>query len=76
MVHNSSTAQPETICGLGIIKGVLDAWLAGCTDYHSPRPNAWAAARPDHILTCRKDERCDRADRKQLAREERTNAKG
>lgn len=58
------------------IKGVLDALLAGCTDYHSLRPDVWATAHPDHIRTYRKDERRDRADRKQLAREERRNAKG
>jgi transposase len=60
----------------GYIKGVLDALLAGCTDYHSLRPDVWATAHPDHIRTYRKDERRDRADRKQLAREERRNAKG
>lgn len=58
------------------IKGVLDALLAGSTDYHSLRPDVWAANHPDHIRTYRKDERRDRADRKQRAREERRNAKG
>jgi transposase len=58
------------------IKGVLDALLAGSTDYHSLRPDIWAANHPDHIRTYRKDERRDRADRKQRAREERRNAKG
>jgi len=58
------------------IKGVLDALLAGSTDYYSLRPDIWAANHPDHIRTYRKDERRDRADRKQRAREERRNAKG
>ena len=58
------------------IKGVLDALLAGSTDYHSLRPDIWAANHPDHIRTYRKDERRNRADRKQRAREERRNAKG
>ena len=58
------------------IKGVLDALLAGSTDYHSLRPDIWAANHPDHIRTYRKDERRDRADRKQRAREERRNARG
>lgn len=58
------------------IKGVLDALLAGSTDYHSLRPDIWAANHPDHIRTYRKDERRDRADRKQRSREERRNAKG
>lgn len=51
------------------IKGVLDALLSGCTDYHSLRPDVWATRRPDHIRTYRQDERRDRADRKQRARE-------
>ena len=58
------------------IKGVLDALLAGHTDYHSLRPDVWATTHPEHIRTYRKDERRDRADRKQLAREERRNARG
>ena len=58
------------------IKGVLDAVLAGSTDFHSLRPDVWAANHPDHIRTYRKDERRDRADRKQRAREERRAAKG
>ena len=55
---------------------LLDALLAGSTDYHSLRPDIWATNHPDHIRTYRKDERRDRADRKQRAREERRNAKG
>ncbi len=59
----------------------LDAFMvcpqdATCHDDHSPRPNAWAVAHPDQILSYRKDERRDHADRKQLSREERRNAKG
>ena len=57
------------------IKGVLDALLADSTDYHSLRPDVWVAAHPDHIRTYRKDERRERADRKQRDREERRNAK-
>jgi len=51
------------------IKGVLDALLAGCTDYHSLRPDVWAINHPDHIRTYRQEDRRDRADRKQLSRE-------
>lgn len=58
------------------LKGVLDALLADSTDYHSLRPDIWAANHPDHIRTYRKDERRDRVDRKQRAREERRNATG
>ena len=57
------------------IKGVLDTLLAGCTNFHSLRPDVWATNHPEHIRTYRKDERRDRADRKQRAREERRNAK-
>lgn len=58
------------------IKGVLDALLAGCTDFHSLRPDVWAAHHPDHIRTYRQEERRYRADRKQRTREERRTAKG
>ena len=51
------------------IKGVLDALLAGSTDYHSLRPDVWAINHPDHVRTYRQEERRDRADRKQLSRE-------
>ena len=57
------------------IKGVLDALLAGCTDFHSLRPDVWATNHPDHIRSYRKDERRDRADRKQRSREQRRAAK-
>ena len=58
------------------IKGVLDALLAGSTDYYSLRPDVWAQEHPDHIRTYRQEERRDRADRKQLRREQRRNASG
>jgi len=51
------------------VKGVLDALLAGCTDFNSLRPDVWALNHPDHIRTYRQEERRDRADRKQLSRE-------
>ena len=60
----------------GYIKGVLDALLAGCSDFHSLRPDTWAANHPDQIRTYRQEERRDRADRKQRARELRRNARG
>jgi hypothetical protein len=50
------------------VKGVLDALLAGCTDYHSLRPDIWAQQNPDQIRTYRVEERRDRADRKQRRR--------
>jgi transposase len=53
------------------VKGVLDALLSGCTDYHSLRPDAWATEHPDQIRTYRVDERRDKADRKQRQRAQR-----
>jgi len=53
------------------VKGVLDALLAGCTDYASLRPDVWAQNHPEHIRTYRVKERRDRASRKQRRRDER-----
>lgn len=53
------------------VRGVLDALLAGCTDYASLLPHNWAVTHPDQIRTYRQEERRDRADRKQLRRKER-----
>lgn len=58
------------------IKGVLDALLAGSSDFHSLRPDVWAVNHPDQIRTYRQEERRDRADRKQRDRELRRNARG
>jgi transposase len=57
------------------VKGVLDALLAGETDYAVLRPDHWAATHPEHIRAYRQEERCDRADRKQLQRATRRAAK-
>jgi hypothetical protein len=70
-----SISIPNNLHVWAYIKGVLDAFLAGCTDYHSLRPHVWAVAHPDHIHTYRKDERRYRADRKQREREKRRNNK-
>lgn len=50
------------------VKDLLDQLLAGNTDYHSLRPDIWAQAHPEHIRQYRRDERRDRADRKQFHR--------
>lgn len=50
------------------VKGLLDALLAGETDYAALRPDHWALTHPEHIRTYRQEERRDRADRKQLKR--------
>lgn len=56
------------------VTGVLDALLAGCTDYASLRPDVWALSHPEHIRTYRVKERRDRADRKQRRRATRRSA--
>ena len=53
------------------IKGVLDALLAGCVDYHSLRPDMWAAANPEHKRQYRIEERSQRVERKERIRERR-----
>jgi transposase len=50
------------------LKAVLDALLAGSTDYASLRPDRWAASHPDAIRTYRQDERRDRAEAKTVRR--------
>ena len=56
------------------VTGVLDALLAGCTDYASLRPDVWALSHPEQIRTYRVKERRDRADRKQRRRATRRSA--
>lgn len=53
------------------IKAVLDALLAGSTDYVALRPDVWAQAHPEAIRTYRQEERRDRADAKSRRRERR-----
>ena len=53
------------------VKGVLDALLAGSTDYRSLRPDVWAAAHPEHKREYRTREREERRERKEFRRETR-----
>ena len=53
------------------IKSVLDALLAGSTDYDALRPERWAQTHPEAIRNYRKDERRDRVDAKTRRREHR-----
>ena len=53
------------------IRGVLDALLAGSTDYASLRPDVWAANHPEHIRQYRVGERQQRAERRDDRREAR-----
>jgi transposase len=53
------------------LKTVLDALLAGSTDYAKLRPDIWARAHPEAIRVYRKEERRDRVDAKTRRRERR-----
>jgi len=53
------------------VKDILDQLLAGSTDYHSLRPDAWRKSHPGSIRTYRAKERRDRAARKQRRRAQR-----
>jgi hypothetical protein len=53
------------------VKGLLDRLLAGDTDYAALRPDAFAAAHPEHIRIYRAEERPDRADARQIRRADR-----
>ena len=45
------------------VKGVLDALLAGATDYASLRPDVWARNHPEHIRTYLPSQRTSRPSR-------------
>jgi len=53
------------------IKSVLDALLAGSTDYAALRPDVWAQTHPEAIRNYRKEERRDRVNAKTIRRERR-----
>jgi len=53
------------------IKSVLDALLAGSTDYTALRPDVWAQTHPEAIRNYRKEERRDRVNAKTIRRERR-----
>ena len=53
------------------VKGVLDALLAGSTDYESLRPDVWASLRPEHHRSYRSEERESRYHRKRERRSKR-----
>ncbi len=53
------------------IKEVLDALLAGSTDYAALRPDVWAQTHPEAIRNYRKEERRDRVDAKSRRRQRR-----
>jgi hypothetical protein len=53
------------------LKAVLDALLAGSSDYAALRPDVWAQAHPEAARDYRKEERRQRVDAKTLRRERR-----
>jgi hypothetical protein len=53
------------------VKDVLEQLLAGSTDYHSLRPDAWKQSHPESVRIYRTKERRDRADRQQPRRAQR-----
>ena len=57
------------------VKGVLDALLTGTTDYENLRPDVWAQRHPHDVRIYRKEERRDKADRKQRRRAKRRAAR-
>ena len=66
-----SSALRNDLDVYAFIKAVLDALLAGSTDYAALRPDIWALAHPEAIRTYRQEERRDRADAKSRRRERR-----
>ena len=53
------------------LKDVLDRLLAGSTDYETLRPDIWKESHPEAVRQYRAEERRDRADRKQIRRDQR-----
>jgi hypothetical protein len=63
-----SSALRNDLHVFSYVKGLLDALLTGTTDYESLRPDVWAQQHPNDVRTYRKEERRDKADRKQRRR--------
>jgi len=53
------------------VKDVLDKLLAGCSDYHSLRPDVWKESHPEAVRIYRQDERRHRAEAKSIKRAKR-----
>ena len=53
------------------VKDVLDKLLAGCSDYHSLRPDVWKESHPEAVRMYRQDERRHRAEAKSIKRAKR-----
>ena len=53
------------------VKDVLDKLLAGCSDYHSLRPDVWRESHPEAVRMYRQDERRHRAEAKSIKRAKR-----
>ena len=70
-----SSALRNDLHVFSYVKGVLDALLTGTTDYANLRPDVWAQQHPNDVRTYRKEERRDKADRKQRRRAKRRAAR-
>jgi transposase len=66
-----SSALRNDVDVYSYIKAVLDALLAGSTDYASLRPDRWAEAHPEALRAYRKEERRDRYEAQTRRREHR-----
>ena len=53
------------------VKDILDKLLAGCSDYHSLRPDVWKESHPEAVRMYRQDERRHRAEAKSIKRAKR-----
>ena len=70
MTLTSSALRNDLHVGM-YLKAVLDALLAGSTDYAALAPDVWARQHPEAIRRYRQEERQERATAKEARREER-----
>ena len=73
MTLTSSALRNDLHVGI-YLKAVLDALLAGSTDYESLAPDVWARNHPETIRVYRQEERQDRETAKAIRRAERLDA--
>ena len=70
MTLTSSAVRNDLHVGM-YLQAVLDALLAGSTDYAALAPDVWARQHPEAIRRYRQEERQERATAKEARREER-----
>ena len=69
-----SSAIRNDLDAAAYVKDTLDRLLAGDTDFHAMRPDAWKQSHPEAVRIYRQEERRDRADAKQTRRDRRRRA--